>query len=240
MNGNYMNTHYQEQSLLAFTRTLVIALLLPLLGLLGCAAPSSKFQNANGQVVDCSASGFGIFGTLAAVSMHSDCEKRAQESGYRPVNASSVEPKRSSLPSTVQVSWPAGWTTQSITEAQANVGVVAYALDRSRDLGTQVSIISSEGIHDRLAYASSRRANQAGRLKGGQGGEIARLTVNGRDAMRFEVTGQLTSGLPVTYLITIIEGKEQLAYVSTWASAPNFDTHKEELTNMASRVSGIQ
>lgn len=234
-----MNTHHQVQTRRT-KATLFIPLLLPFLGLLGCAAPSSKFQNANGQVVDCSASGFGIFGTLAAVSMHSDCEKRAQDSGYRPVNASSVEPKRSSLPSTIQVAWPAGWTTQGITEAQANVGVVAYSLDKSRDLGAQVSIISSEGIHDRLAYASSRRANQAGRLKGGQGGEIARMSVGGRDAMRFEVTGQLASGLPVTYMITIIEGEKQLAYVSTWASTPNFATHREELTDIATRVSGIQ
>lgn len=235
-----MNIHHQQQPCRTSPTTLFIALLLPLLGLLGCAAPSSKFQNASGQVVDCSAAGFGIIGTLAAVSMHSDCEKRAQDSGYRPVHASSVEPKRSSLPSNVQVAWPAGWTPQGITEAQANVGVVAYALDKSRDLGTQVSIISSEDIQDRLAYASSRRANQAGRLKGGQGGEIARLTVGGREAMRFEVTGQLASGLPVTYMVTIIEGKEQLAYISTWTSTPNFATHREVLTDITTRVFGIQ
>lgn len=207
----------------------------------GCAAPSSKFQNTNGQVMDCSASGFGIFGTAAALTMHSDCERRAQEAGYRPVSATSVNPtKLATQPTSVQVDWPTGWSRRDLTEEQVKRGLTHYAQDKNRDLGAQVSVISSDGITDRMAYAASRRANQVGRLGQAKGSEIVNLTINGRDAQRFEVTGTLSTGQPMTYGATIIYGTEQVVYVTTWASTVNYMEHRNALNEIADRITGIR
>lgn len=209
--------------------------------LAGCAAPSSSFQNANGQVYECSASGYGILGAPAALLSHSECERKAQEAGYRPVNAASVnQTKRASNPTSIKVDWPSGWVARDITEQQSKDGVVHFGLNKTSDLGAQISVISSDGIVDRMAYASSRRANQMGRLANAKGSEIVNTTVNGLDALRFEVTGNLPSGLAVTYAVTIIPGKEHIVYVNTWTTTPNFYPHRDELLRLASRVTGIQ
>lgn len=209
--------------------------------LVGCAAPSSSFQNANGQVFECSASGYGILGTPAALLSHSECERKAQEAGYRPVNAASVNPtKRATNPTSIKVDWPTGWAARDVTEQQSKDGVVHFGLNKTSDLGAQISAISSDGIVDRMAYASSRRANQMGRLANAKGTEIVNITVNGLDALRFEVTGNVPSGLAVTYAVTIIPGKEHIVYVNTWTTTPNFDPHRDELLSLATRVTGIQ
>lgn len=207
----------------------------------GCAAPSSSFQNANGQVFNCTASGFGVLGTTAALLSHSECERKAQEAGYRPVNATSVNPtKLAANPTNVQVDWPAGWAKKDLTEDQVKRGLTHFGSEKTRDLAAQISVIASEGITDRMAYAASRRANQASRLSQAKGTDIVNATINGRDAQRFEVTGNLANGQGMTYGVTIIYGAEQLVYITTWASAPNYAEHKVELTGLADRVTGIR
>lgn len=207
----------------------------------GCAAPSSSFQNANGQIFNCNASGFGILGTASALMSHSECERKAQEAGYRPVNSTSVNPtKLATNPTSIQMEWPSSWAKKELTEEQVKRGLVHFGHDRTRDLTGQISVISSEGITDRVAYASARRANQVGRLGQSKGTDIVNASINGRDAQRFEVTGNLSNGQAMTYGVTVIYGAEQIVYISTWASAPNYVEHKAELTGLADRVTGIR
>ena len=207
----------------------------------GCAAPSSSFQNANGQVFNCTASGFGVLGTAAALMSHSECERKAQEAGYRPVSSTSVNPTALAGHSTsVQVTWPSGWGNRELTEEQVKRGLVHFAHDKTRDLAVQISVVSREGITDRMAYAASRRANQVGRLIQAKGTDIVNATINGRDAQRFEVTGNLSNGQTMTYGATIIYGAEQIVYITTWASAPNYAEHAAELRSVADKVTGLR
>ena len=223
----------KHTSSLATSLTVTLGALL----LSACAAPSSKFQNASGHVVDCSASGYGLLGAPAALAMHAECERKAQEAGYRPVNAASVTPRAASNPSSVRVAWPQDWQEKPISEAQVSTGVVASASNRTRDLTALVSVVSSDGISDRIAYVASRRANQVGRLGNATGSEIRSLVVEGKDALQYEVTG-IAGGLSVSYLTTVVFAPQQIVYVATWTSTPNFETHKAELQSIASRVTG--
>jgi hypothetical protein len=61
------------------------AVLLPILG--GCAAPNAQLANNKGQVADCRAVGFGVLGTLAAVSMYQTCVNEYQKQGFHQVAA---------------------------------------------------------------------------------------------------------------------------------------------------------
>ncbi len=171
--------------------------------------------------------------------MHSDCEKRAQDAGYRPVGANSVAPKQAANPTSIRVDWPQGWLEQPLTQTMVNNGLIAYGADKTKDLASQVSVVSADGVYDMIAYASSRRANQLGRLKNSQGSEITTTTVNDRDAFRFEVSGQLESGTPISYLVTIIRGKTQIVYVTAWAVTPNYQPNKEALAEISTKVAGI-
>jgi hypothetical protein len=63
----------------------VSAVLLPILG--GCAAPSAQMANNKGQVAGCRAVGFGVLGTLAAVSMYQTCVNEYQKQGFHQVAA---------------------------------------------------------------------------------------------------------------------------------------------------------
>lgn len=114
---------------------------------------------------------------------------------------------------------------------------MASASNKTRDLGANVSVISSEGISDRIAYVASRRANQVGRLKEATGSEIRSQVVGGKDALQFEVTGNV-GGLQVSYLTTVVFAAQQIVLVNAWASTPNFQANKAELESIAGRVSG--
>jgi hypothetical protein len=64
---------------------IVSAALLPMLG--GCAAPSTQMANKQGQVAQCKSFGFGVIGTLAAVSMYQTCVDQLQKQGFHQVPA---------------------------------------------------------------------------------------------------------------------------------------------------------
>lgn len=204
-----------------------------------CATPSTKLQNASGQVVDCSASGFGVIGTVAALSMHSDCVNRMQAVGYRAVNEGSVAPKPSADAAKVDLILPEGWERKPLTEAMANGGGSLFASNKATDTSVFLSVARREGVTDLMAYAMSKRANQENMLLNPQSTEIIRLDINGRLAFRFEVAGYLKGGLKVTYLMTIIEGAEQLALVNIWSKSIDFPQQKELLGEFASKLTGL-
>jgi hypothetical protein len=70
----------------------VSAALLPVLA--GCAAPSTQMANKQGQVAQCKTFGFGVIGTLAAVSLYQTCVDQLQKQGYHqvPVKAQASAP----------------------------------------------------------------------------------------------------------------------------------------------------
>ena len=158
-------------------RTLLPLSVMSCLLLSACAAPSTKLQNSSGQVVDCSAAGFGVIGTAAALSMHSECVERMQAAGYRPVNEGSVAPKPSAEAAGIGLLLPSGWEKKALTEGMVSNGGSIYALNKSIDAGVLVSVANREGVADLIAYATSRRANQENRLLNPQSTEVVRSEV---------------------------------------------------------------
>ena len=61
----------------------VSAALLPMLS--GCAAPTAQMANAKGQTAQCRSAGFGVLGSLIAVSMYQTCVDDYQKQGYHQV-----------------------------------------------------------------------------------------------------------------------------------------------------------
>lgn len=204
-----------------------------------CATPSTKLQNASGQVVDCSASGWGLVGTPLALASHSDCVDRMQAAGYRAVNEGSVAPKPSADAAKVDLKLPEGWERKSLTETMVSGGASVFAVNKASDTAVLLSVARREGVTDLMAYAMSRRANQESKLLNPQSTEITRLDMNGRLAFRFEVAGYSKGGLKVTFLYTIIEGTEQLAVVNAWTKSIDYPQQKEALEGLALKLVGL-
>lgn len=212
---------------------------LTVVGLMGCAAPSTKLQNSSGQVVDCSTMGLGIIGTAAALSMHSNCVSKAEASGFHEVNANSVAPKPSADTSKINIELSAEWERKPLTEAMAAGGGSVYATNKGLDAGVLVSVAKREGVADLMAYVFSRRSKAESILLNGQSTDIAIKDVNGRQTFRYEVSGFIKGGMKITYLQTIIVGADNLIMVNTWTKAADYVARKPMLEPLATKVTGI-
>ena len=89
-----------------------------------------------------------------------------------------------------------------------------------------------------MTYASTRKADQAGRLTNPKESEISEIEVNRKKAFRFDVTGEY-KGQKYTYLITIIEGETEIAHLNAWTNARNFEQQRGTLEALAMRVTGL-
>jgi hypothetical protein len=196
-------------------------------------------QNANGQVIDCSTQGMGIIGTAAALSMHSDCVKKAQASGFHEVNASSVAPKPSEDAAKVTIALPIGWEKKDLTENMAKGGGSVFATNKALDTGLLLSVASKQGVSDLMAYAFSKRSKAEDAVLNGQSSDIKIIEVNGRQAFQFEVAGFVKGGVKITYLYTLIVGTEQIAVVNVWAKSTDYAANKGLLESMASKIAGL-
>ncbi|MGZ5818571.1 MAG: hypothetical protein ACXWJD_07475 [Burkholderiaceae bacterium] len=136
---------------------------------------------------------------------------------------------------------PDGFEVKPLTEAQKNTDIVFHALNRAADIGVFVSADSHSGIKDMMSYAMTKRANQEGRLADAKSTDIMQITVAGRPAYRFEVSGNLKTGRKsaISYMLTIIEGSDQIIIVNEWTGSANFSQRRSEMEDLATHVNGI-
>ncbi len=205
----------------------------------GCATPSTTMQNASGQTVNCASSGWGVLGTTIALASHAECVDKMQASGFRAIDARIAAPKPSEDAANVVLNLPDGWERKPLTENMAKSGGSLYALNIREDAGLLVSAISSEGINDMMAYAASRRAAQESLLLNPASSDIKVGDLNGRLALRFEVSGFVKGGMKLTYHYTIIQGNKQIGLVNAWTSAGTFEQKRTSLESLANTLSGL-
>jgi len=212
------------------------------IALSGCVSDSAVLTNASGKSVQCANEGWGWLGAPIAMARQSDCLKKAKAAGFQQSGAltASNAPKPSALAGKLDLAFPAGWQEKALTDAQRSAGTEIFASDATTDSSVVVSAANEAELTDRNVFMLSRRAAQESQLKDASHSDIADITVNGRPAERFEVTGTSADGARYTFLDTAIFGKAQVVIVNAWTTAPNFDNQKSSLQTLAQRVSGIQ
>jgi uncharacterized lipoprotein YajG len=215
--------------------------LLSVVILCSCAAPSTTLQNASGHTVRCDASGFGAVGIANAFIDHGDCVKRMRAAGYHNIekgNVASTPIKKADSKLVFEI--PSGWLSEELTQKMVQNGGVSYAKNKNIDAAVLISEASKYGITDFVAYTKSECAAQASNLKESSWSEIVETTINGHRAWRFWVKGIPVSGsMRMQYLGTIIEGSNTVVYVNTWTSEASFDEHHDLLESLAENVSGF-
>ena len=135
--------------------------------------------------------------------------------------------------------YPAGWEQRTLTERMASTGVIVFATNRTTDTGAVLSAVKRQGITDLMTYASSRRAGQANNLTDVQQSPVSQIQVNGKNGVRFDVTGALKSGQKLTYLVTLIEGTAEIVVLNTWTTVANFELQRDAMGKLAENITGF-
>jgi hypothetical protein len=136
---------------------------------------------------------------------------------------------------------PDGYKSQNLPELERFNGSLMFALNNDTDSGFKVNATKRDVISDMMTYATNLEAAQAKLLDESQPSEIEQTTVNGLKAWRFEVKGKLKNlfGTKYTYLMTILEGGEEVVTVIAWTRTGNYERQKEELKKLAEGINGI-
>ena len=159
--------------------------------------------------------------------------------GAQQIVAPSLQASPSAFVSGLSMTVPEGWEKRSLMESMIVGRGVVYAVNRTIGAGLLLSSSERKGIANLHEFAKSRRAIQSDQLGEAQSSEITQLQINGRTAFRFEVVGTLKSGGKMTYMLTIIEGKDEIALLNMWASPTNLEQNRSLFEQHASMVTGL-
>jgi hypothetical protein len=163
--------------------------------------------------------------------------------GAAPTNSASAATSPTSVTSVpgvdqLAMTLPPGFVMQPVPEKLKAAGAVLYANNRTLDIAVTVIPFRHEGITDLSAFALTKRANQSDWLKDVTSSEVTGLAVGGRNAARYRATG-MYSNIKITYVSTLIEGHDQIVFVTAWTGAANAQQRMTVLEGLADTVSGI-
>jgi hypothetical protein len=136
-------------------------------------------------------------------------------------------------------SLPPDFEISPVTDTMRSQGATIFAVNRTLEIGLLIIPVRHEGITDLNAFAMTKRSGQADKLKDATFTDVSRLEVGGRNAARYSATGTYNN-VRVTYVVTLIEGHEQIVIVNAWAGATNAQQQMPLLESLAGTVSGIE
>lgn len=139
----------------------------------------------------------------------------------------------------IQLPLPTSFEDRPIASELRRAGTLKIAIDRTADVGVSLMAEIHAGVSDVGALAVSRRGMQMSRLQDAGSSDVTNIEIGGHKAYRFEVHGRVND-LRLTYLLTMIEGQEQLVTINTWTSTANFDVQSNLMRGLAERVTGIE
>lgn len=224
----------------------ILCIVLPIiLTVAGCASTSTQMVNSDGQVANCGAWGVGIIGAPAALISTQNCITKYEAAGYhesgspQPTGAGSsgqvsVNNSQASLgtPTTIlskdgsfKITLRSGWIQSSPTAVTQQLS----AKNTLMDAGLQVSSVNSADIQDWSLYAESLRMKLVGNLNESTSSELRKITVNGSNALQYDIGGTLKNGTKVHYLNTIVRTDKQLVYLVSWCFESRFAANRREL-----------
>jgi hypothetical protein len=211
--------------------------------LAGCASTSTLMINDQGQFADCGTWGVGPMGAAAALLRTQDCINGYRAAGYRETGLpAAVGPQQATTPDTTappvtlpsadgrfRITLPAGWTQLAPPSAAYQL----YARNPVIDSGLLISSIDREGIRDWEAHAQSLRAKLADSVSRSTSSGVERIRINGFDALRVDIGGELINGAKLHYLGTAINTGQKLIWLVAWCGEPRFAENRGELEKLA-------
>jgi hypothetical protein len=211
--------------------------------LAGCASTSTLMVNDEGQFADCGTRGAGVIGAAAALLRTRDCISEYRTAGYRETGAPAIIGPQSATmqdaaaaPITFQstdglfkMTLPADW----IQIAPPSAAYQLFAKNSIIESGLLVRSIESKEFRDWESYTQSLRAKLTDSLKQGTSSGVERIKVNGFDALRADISGELKHGAKLHYLGTAIKTGQKLIWLVAWCDESRFAANRSELEQLA-------
>lgn len=226
---------------------LIAALWVTLLasGIAGCASVSTPMKHADGRVINCSAAGYGVIGTPAALVMRENCVSNARANGFVPLDevgsapAAGTTKATSAYPGKATVSLPDGWVRS--TPPAVYTSAIDYAKNPTYEAFLVLSYTDKRQITDVAAYAETKKSAQISKLRDATSAETVKTDVKGRTAYVSDITGVLPSnGTKYRFRNTIIDGEGEILVLSVWTTAANYDGKvKDHLDSIANGINGL-
>lgn len=222
------------------TRIAVSAALALVLG--GCVSSSKPLRNAEGQVMNCKATGFGWLGAPVAMISQGECLRKLRKQGYYGFDEQPGEVKVPSsainYKSSVTLPLSDGWNAQALTENQKSRGIRILALNPTIDAGVMVSTMKRSAISDFKTYAETKRR---GVLAIGAQPVVTEIQFSeeaGRSVARYQSQTTLQT-MRYRYAYSIFDGADEIAIVAVWATDGNFELVQPQLDRLVAGLSGI-
>ncbi len=145
--------------------------------------------------------------------------------------------------STAGINLTSDYEAKTLTDLQRHNGTLLIAAAKSTaNKGVQINGRQKNQNTDPQTIASSFEIAQKSALATAETKNAEKLVINAANAWRFEVHGKLKGifGVEVVYLLTVLEGDNEVLIINTYTSASNFENQKEEMRQVAYNITGIK
>lgn len=134
-----------------------------------------------------------------------------------------------------------GWVATPLSDAMRSDGIIHAAHSVTLDLGTELRAYRRLEVTDLVAFATVQQARLASNLDNPKSSAITPVTLEGRPAIRFEVEGvsHQRNAFEYGYVGTVIQGKDEIAYLLAYTYAASFPSKKDELAHVADAITGL-
>jgi len=128
------------------------------------------------------------------------------------------------------------------TDLQRYNGVLLMATSKTtRNKGVVINSREKKPTDDPNVLASNVEKLQISNLAEGVSKNAEQIKINGSNAWRFEVHGKTKGvfGNEMVYIITVLEGVNEIVVVNAYTQLSNYERDKVELQKVATEISGI-
>ena len=216
-------------------KTNTIAASILVLMISGCASVSTPMKHADGRVMNCSAAGFGIVGTPAALVMRENCVTNARENGFVPIEEGGPA-QNTTYAGKTSISLPDGWVRS--TAPAGYPSAIAFAKNTTLDAYMALTSVDKKTVTDVATFAETKKSTQESKLREATSTAIAQASINGKSAYEAEITGVLpANGIRYHFKSTIIDNDQEILVLAVWVPASNYAGKvKEHLDSLPSGI----
>jgi hypothetical protein len=134
------------------------------------------------------------------------------------------------------------YEAKPLTDLQRYNGTILLASSKSsRNKGVVITTREKKANADPQMLASGIEKTQISNLAEGMSKNAEQMKINGSNAWRFEVHGKTKGvfGTEMVYIITILEGDNEILVLNTYTSLSNYEKDRDELRKIALDINGV-
>lgn len=134
------------------------------------------------------------------------------------------------------------YEAKPLNDYQRYSGTLLTASSKStRNKGVLINAREKKPNSDAQGLATGLETSQKANLVDAVTKNSEQLKINGASAWRFEVHGKTKGvfGTDMVYIITVLEGDNEILIVNSYTTQSNYENDKQELKKISSEISGI-